>query len=110
MSALVIISESELQGVIKTWDYSYPEKYPDFFNKILHGLGGNINKKIEIQDNPPFLHRNRLNKVAYCRRWVLFERLDSEWIESRYSSREARNAASNSKLVQDLNPLNYLRF
>lgn len=110
MSALIIVSDSELQKVVKGWDYFYPDKYPESFKKILHGLGGNVNKAIEVQDNPPFLHRNRLNEVVYCRRWVLAERLDPEWIESRYSSREARNSASNSKLVQDLNPLNYLRF
>lgn len=110
MGALVIVSESELQKVIKDWDYFYPEKNPISFKKILHGLGGNVDKSIEIQDNPPYLHRNRLGEVAYCRRWVLAERLDAEWIESKYSSREARNAASNSRLVQDLNPLNYLRF
>ena len=67
-----------------------------------HCLG---NKPIEKQEG--LTHRNRLNEVVTCSRWVANERTDSEWIKTGYASREAKNLSSGSKLVRDLDPHKY---
>lgn len=107
MTAIVVISESEIQKVIPDFTADYENKYPEDFKKILWNLGGDINSPYEKQDN--LIHRNQLNEVVICTRWVLKERLDSEWVNSKYSSREARLDASGSQLVRDLDPFKYER-
>lgn len=100
MIAVVIISESEISKVISNWHYQYPDNNPEDFKTLLWGLGINVNMPIERQDG--FCHRNRFNEVVICTRWVGYERLDKDWIKSGYASREAKNEASNNKMLKDL--------
>lgn len=102
MTAVVVVSESELKKTFSDWTQSYPFDNPESFNKILYSMGLDVNRGVELQEN--FVHRNRLNEVVVCNRWVGMERLDDEWVSSRYASREARNEASGSKLLKDLDP------
>ena len=105
MTAITVISESEIKKVLPNFSEDYEQKYPDDFKKLLWNLGGNINSPYERQDN--LMHRNRLNEVVVCTRWVLKERLDNDWITSGYASREAKLEASGSKMVRDLDPHKY---
>ena len=102
MVAIVVVSESELKVGVQGWYSDYPYNNPTNFNKLLFSLGIDINKPVELQEN--LIHRNRLNKVVLCPRWVGTERTDEEWLQSPYSSHEAKNDASGSRLVQQLNP------
>lgn len=96
--ALCIVSESELAAVIPNYSREY-EDLPEF-NKILFGLGMDTTKRIETQD--ALMHRNRLNQVVICRRYVGQERLDPEWITSGYASVEAKDKVSGSRLMEDI--------
>lgn len=108
MIVVKVISESELATVIKDWNYTYPEQNPTDFKQLLWDLGINVNKPFEKQEG--LIHRNIFNKVVSCTRWVGLEREDEEWIESGYASREARVAASGSKLVADMDRFKYKEF
>lgn len=105
MSAITVISESELAKVISNWTSDFPQKFPDTFKKILYDLGLDVNQPWETQED--MLHRNRFNNVVQCNRYVGLERLDDLWIRSGYASREARNNHSGSKLLRDLDRFKY---
>jgi hypothetical protein len=98
--ALSIVSESEIATLFPEYDGSYKfDERPDF-NKILFSLGVDTSQRVEVQDN--LQHRNRLNQVVICRRYVGQERLDAEWLTSGYASREALDKASGSRLMEDV--------
>jgi hypothetical protein len=98
--ALSIVSESEIAMLFPEYDGSYKfDERPDF-NKILFSLGVDTSQRVEVQDN--LQHRNRLNQVVICRRYVGQERLDAEWLTSGYASREALDKASGSRLMEDV--------
>lgn len=107
MTAIVVVSSSEIQKVIPDFSVDYEQTYPEDFKKILWNIGLNTNSPYERQDD--LTHRNRLNEVVTCSRWVGLERLDSDWVNSKYSSREARLDSSGSQLVRDLDPFKYER-
>jgi hypothetical protein len=65
-----------------------------------------IDKPVLRQDG--LQHRNRLNEVVVCSRWVGEERLDEAWLYSGYASREAIDKASGSKILEDLYRSRYL--
>lgn len=100
IAAIVYISESEIAKYYEDYDASWEEEYPNSFKKILWKLGLDVNTLYQRQDG--LFHRNRLNEVVFCSRWVGCERLDKEWIESGYASQEAIDKASGSKLIKDL--------
>jgi hypothetical protein len=104
ISAFVIISESEISKVIENYSSEWALNNPDDFFKLLWDMGADTRYEIEVQDN--YMHRNRLNEVVICRRWACYERTDSEWINSRWASREAKHKASGNKLLRDLNRYN----
>ena len=96
--ALCIISESEIVKAIP--DYSYELEKTKKFLLILHSLGMDISRPIIRQD--AIQHRNRLNEVVICSRWVGEERVDESWLMSGYASTEARDKATGSKILEDL--------
>lgn len=98
--ALCIVSESELAKVIPNFSCEIETKCPVLFNAILHGMGIDTSRTVERQDG--LTHRNRLNEIVICSRYVGYERIDSEWIESGYASQAARDKASGSRLLEDL--------
>lgn len=105
MVAVVVVSASEIQKVVPDFNDSYESRYPEDFRKMLWNLGCDINKPIEKQEG--LTHRNRLNEVVTCTRWIANERVDQEWVKSGHASREAKNESSGSKLVRDLDPHKY---
>lgn len=96
--AMCVISESELAEVIPNYSREF-EEAPGF-SKILYNLGMDTDYKVETQDG--LWHRNRLNKVVLCRRFVGSERTDKDWITSGYASVEAKDKASGSRLLEDV--------
>lgn len=96
---LTFISESELM-LLPGYMIGSNETHKEDFEKILYNLGMDIHKGYELQVG--FTHRNRLNKVVNCNRWCGMERLDDEWINSGYASREAKHLASGSGLIRDV--------
>jgi hypothetical protein len=98
--AYCIISESELAKVIPDFSCKLEEDEPQRFTEILYDLGIDITKPIERQDG--LMHRNRLNEVVVCSRYIGYERLDDIWITSGYASQEAKDKASGSRLLEDL--------
>lgn len=98
--ALCIVSESELAKVIPDFNCDIEQKTPIAFKAILHGMGIDTTRAIERQDG--LKHRNRLNEIVICSRYVGYERTDSEWINSGYASQTAKDKASGSRLLEDL--------
>lgn len=103
IAAYCIVSESEIYLI----DDKYNHVWFDSDNpnriklmNILHELGMNTDEYIEVQQ--PVLHRNRLNQVVNCGRYVGVERLDYQWISSGRASKEAIDKASGSKLLEEL--------
>lgn len=98
--AQVIVSESELAKVIPNYSSSIETDNPHRFKAILWELGMDVDKGFQRQDS--LWHRNRLNEVVLCSRWVGDSRLDDEWINSGYASKEAKDKYSGSKILEDL--------
>lgn len=98
--ALCIVSESELAKVIPDFSSRIEEESPTVFKTILHGMGIDTSRAVERQDG--LKHRNRLNEIVICSRYVGHERTDDEWINSGYASQTARDKASGSRLLEDL--------
>jgi hypothetical protein len=96
--ALCIISESEIAKVIP--DYSFQMETEESFKELLYSLGMDIQKPYSRQD--ALQHRNRLNEIVICSRWVGEERTDEDWVNSGYASREAIDKASGSKILESL--------
>lgn len=97
--ALCIVSESELVQAIPDYTCNFEVEKPTSLKLILWGLGMDISMPYERQDG--LMHRNKLNQVVTCSRWVGNERVDADWINSGYASREAIDKASGSKMVED---------
>lgn len=97
--ALCIISESEIVKVMPNYssEFEYKEEQ---FKDFLYSLGMNVDRPYQRQDG--LQHRNRLNEIVVCSRWVGEERLDGAWIKSGYASRPAIDKASGSKLTEDI--------
>lgn len=102
IGAFVIVSLSEIQKVFPFVTDEYCKEYPDNLNEILTRFGCDVNKPIEVQTGLD--HRNRLGEIVNCTRWACFERLDSDWVDSPWASREAKNKATGNRLLKDLNP------
>jgi len=97
--ALVYISQSELWTVNSLYTEEWIAENDKELEGVLYGLGLDVNQPYETQFNT---HRNRFRNINTCTRFVGNERLDEEWIDSKYSSQEARDKASGSNLVKDL--------
>lgn len=98
--ALVYISESEIKRVMPTFDREFQQQFPEEFKDILNILGMDTETPFEIQPN--IQHRNRFNEVVICDRFVGNERIDPNWINSGYASKEAKDKASSNKILDDI--------
>lgn len=103
--ALCIISESEITKVIPNYSSDFENKETSF-KLFLYSLGMDVSKPYKRQDG--LQHRNRFNEIVVCSRWVGEERIDSEWINSGYASKEALDKASGSRILEDLYRSKYL--
>ena len=103
--AMVIVSESEIQKVIPNFNESF-EQNKTQFESILWELGIDITKPYIKQKG--LRHRNRLNEVVKCTRYLGEERLDMEWINSGYASQEAKDKYSSNHILDDLYRSKYL--
>lgn len=97
--ALCIISESEIIKVMPNYNSDF-ENNEASFKTFLYSCGMDITRPYLRQDG--LQHRNRLNEVVVCSRWVGEERLDEAWLYSGYASKEAIDKASGSKILEDL--------
>ena len=100
ISAVCIVSESEIQHIDPGFRFSNIESDQERLKGILFSLGMDTSKNFIKQPN--IQHRNRLNKVVTCDRYVGNERLDRVWIDSGYASREAKDKASGSRMLEDI--------
>lgn len=98
--ALCIVSASEIALAMPSFTYDWANENKEEFNDILHNFGMDMKLPIELQSEVQ--HINRMKKVIICDRWVGYERTDFEWIHSGYASREAKDKASGSKLLEDI--------
>ena len=98
--AYSIISESEIKIGYPDYCSSWQEEKPTFFNKLLWNLGLDSSLQYHRQDG--LWHRNRLNEIVLCSRFIGEERQDKEWIESGYASQEAKDKASKNKILEDM--------
>ena len=97
--ALCIVSESEIIKVLPNYSSEFESK-EDEFKEFLYSLGLDVDKPYLRQD--ALQHRNRLNEIVVCSRWVGSERLDEAWVKSGYASRAAIDKASGSRLTEDI--------
>ena len=98
IAAVCIISESEIVKVMPDYNKSFSER--EDFKQFLFGLGIDTNKPVVRQDG--IQHRNRFGEIVICSRWVGNERIDDEWINSGYASKEAIDKRCGSKILEDV--------
>lgn len=98
--ALSIVSAMDLVEVKPDFTYKWAEENPAEFREILEQFGMDTRNGFEIQTD--VTHRTKLNRLVTCDRYVGSERIDIEWLTSGYASREAKDRASGSKLLDDL--------
>lgn len=98
--ATVIVSESEIKAVHPSFNDKFEHSNPEEFRKIMYSLGMDTSYPIIRQEG--LKHRNRLNQVVKCTRWLGEERLDDEWIKSGYASVEAKDKHSGNHILEDL--------
>jgi hypothetical protein len=98
--ASVFVSESELKVAKPEFYSGYEDKNPTAFKQWLYELGVDTNLPVAKQKG--LKHRNRMNQVVVCDRWLGEERQDEEWINSGYASREARDKYSGNRILEDL--------
>ena len=100
ITALTIISVSELAVVNPDITYDWIENNNHKFLDMLHELGMNTKQPIEKQEN--VLHKNRFDKIVQCDRYVGNSRTDLEWISSGYATQEAIDKSRSSTMLTDL--------
>jgi hypothetical protein len=98
--ALCYISAMDLFEVMPSFSYKWAEDNPVLFNELLEQFGGDTTSFIEVQKD--VIHRCRTGRLVTCDRYVLNERIDDEWVNSGYASREAKDKANGSRLLNDL--------
>lgn len=98
--ALSIVSSMDIMVVKPDYTYKWAEENPNDFKEILEQFGMDTRNGFEIQTD--VTHRTRLNRLVTCDRYVSNERIDDEWINSGYASREATDKSSGSKLLKDI--------
>lgn len=100
IAAVEVVSESEIAMLYPKYNYHWEEERRDDFLAILFKLGIDTSKPFERQDG--LQHRNRLNEVVTCSRWVGTSRLDHEWLNSGLATKEAKDKAQNSRMLDEL--------
>ena len=99
IAAIVYISLSEIQTVAPFVNEDFIENNKEVFERMLYDLGMDLEYPYDIQN---VIHRNRFGNVITCERYVGKERLDKAWLESPYSSIEARDKALGSRILTDV--------
>jgi hypothetical protein len=100
ITALTVVSVSELYEVFPEITYDWIENNNHAFLDMLHDLGVNTKQPIEKQDN--ILHKNRLGKTVQCTRYVGSERHDTEWVTSGYATQAAIDKSKGNGMLTDL--------
>lgn len=100
IAALCYISMSELALVKPDITYQWIEDNNHMFLDIIEKLGMNTKEPIERQET--IQHKNKLNQVVICDRFVGLERTDEEWIKSGYASVEAVDKSKSNGILIDL--------
>jgi hypothetical protein len=98
--ACCIVSESEIAMIMPEYTSSYETEHPEGFKDVLFKFGMDVTQEYKRQD--ALQHRNKVNQVVTCSRWVGSERIDLDWINSGYASKEAIDKYSGSKILEDL--------
>lgn len=98
IAAICYISMSELRTVCPWLNTEWIDNNPDKLKEMLFDLGMDIDYPIDTQYVE---HRNRFGNLYTGLRWVGNERIDRSWLESGYSSQEARDKALGSKILTD---------
>lgn len=100
IAAISYVSLSEIQTVANWVTEEFIEENPDIFKKMLFDLGMDVyNYPWEVQN---VTHRNRFGNIITCLRYVGNERVDPEWVNSPYSSVEARDKSLNNSILTDI--------
>ena len=100
ITALCIVSISEIAKVIPDITYDWIDNNKSKFMDMLYDLGMNVTQPIEYQ--PTIRHKNRFNEIVVCDRYVGNERTDKEWVSSGYASEAALDKSKNNRLLIDL--------
>lgn len=100
IAALSYIGMSELALVKPDITYEWIENNNHLFLDMLEQLGMNTREPIERQET--IQHKNKLNEVVICDRFVGLERTDKAWVESGYASVEAIDKSKSNGILVDL--------
>lgn len=94
------VSESELKMIDSKYQASWEFDYPETFKSMLWSLG--MDSRYDYIRTDAIQHRNKMNQLVICSRWVGNERTDDEWLKSGYASQEAIDKGRNNPLLDSL--------
>ena len=94
------VSESELELLNPAYQASWEIEKPRLFEDMLWNLG--LDSTLDYKRIDGIQHRNKLNKIVTCSRWVGNERTDIAWLTSGYASQEAIDKGKNNPLLDSL--------
>ena len=100
IAALVNISQSDVSYIYPEYTTELEQSDPELLKYLLWNLGLDVNQPYVFQQVTQ--HRNKLDKIVTCHRWFGSERLDEEWLNSGYASKEAKDKAKGSRLLDEL--------
>ena len=100
IAALVNISQSDVNYIYPEYTTELEQSDPELLKNLLWNLGLDVNQPYVFQQVTQ--HRNKLGKIVTCHRWFSSERLCEEWLNSGYASKEAKDKAKGSRLLDEL--------
>ena len=100
IAALVNISQSDVSYIYPEYTTELEQSDPELLKNLLWNLGLDVNQPYVFQQVTQ--HGNKLGKIVTCHRWFGSERLCEEWLNSGYASKEAKDKAKGSRLLDEI--------
>ena len=100
IAAVVNISEADVSYIYPEYTSELEQSNPELLKSLLWQLGLDVNQLYIFQQVTQ--HRNMLGKIVTCHRWFGSSRLDEEWMNSGYASKEAKDKLKGSRLLDEL--------
>lgn len=92
------VSESEVVALYPSYCAEWDGL--QILKDALWELGLDTNQSFELQSATQ--HRNRMNQIVTCARWLGKERSDDEWLKSGFASKAAIDKSKNCRMLDEL--------
>lgn len=101
MRPTIIYTDNELRRVIPEWDEKLLNTSKGDCKAVLWSLGCDV-RSFGIEVQVGLTTRNRFGEIDTSKRYVMYERVDTQWKQSGYASHEACLYDEDDNLVEIL--------